>query len=87
MQNQTTYDIDKKLVVKRAKADAKKAEKKYHDLYTVSIENILPRMGYSKDSLYIYKKRIYIGANGFTIIFDIFDLVHKHDGHINVEVK
>lgn len=84
---------EKKVVIRKAKAEARKAEKKWYNLRNIEIDRILCDMGYKKDyySLYKFKKSWWTyGSNGskqFIVIIDTYDLVHKFEGKLNVTVE
>jgi len=79
-----TYE--QKLAEKRVKADAKKAEKAWHE-NTVEIDRIIEDMGYRRvgGSLYTYKKSFYPGMQSFELVLDIYDLLVG--GNMNAKIK
>lgn len=80
-------EYEKKLAVKRANADAKKAVRDWHKLQTVGIDDILKRMGYSSvDGIYKFKRRCRTGMEAFTICLDTYGLIYTDCDKINVEV-
>lgn len=81
-----TNNYEKKLVIKRAKADIRKALNNWHKFGTVSIGDILSRMGYSRNS-YKFTKKLWIGTQSFTICLDTYGLIIENNGNIDFEIK
>lgn len=81
-----TNDYEKKLAIKRAKADIRKALNDWHKFGTVSIDDILSRMGYSRNS-YKFTKNLWTGMKSFTICLDTYGLIIKNSNNIDFEIK
>ena len=81
-----TNDYEKRLAIKRAKADSRKALNNWHKFRTVGIGDILLKMGYSRNS-YKYTKKIWTGTQSFTICLDTYGLIIKNSDNIDFEIK
>lgn len=70
-------DFEKKLAVKRAKADIRKAEKKWYNT-GASIDDVLHMLGYNKPGFgsgYKFNTMLYTGIHKFMITIDTYDLI------------
>ena len=83
------YEYEKKLAVRRANNDARKAVREWHKLGTVGIDVIIKGMGYNQKGLYKFTKRYWPGYEGFTLQLDTYALIHKRgdEKKITVEVQ
>ena len=81
-------DYERKCAVKRANADARKAVREWHKLGTVSIDDIIRRMGYNQHGLYEFTKKCW-GCGSYTLRLDTYTLIHGRgdDKKITVEVQ
>lgn len=83
-------DYERKIAEKTAKADVRKAVRKWYALGNVSIGEVVKSLGYSQDSrmsMYEYKKTCWTGMESYSITLDTFNLVHGKSEKIDFEVK
>lgn len=76
-------EYEEKLAWKAVHADAKKAINTWHKLGTISIDDVLKRMGYTqtRESMYEYSRRYWAGMEGYTLILNTYSLiVGRQDG-------
>lgn len=82
-------EYEKKLAIKRAKADVKKAINDWHKYETIGIDSILKTLGYINNpyKMYQYSKKIWTGMESFTIHLDTFELLVGGANTIKYEVE
>ena len=82
-------DYEKKLAIKRAKADVRKAINDWHKYSTIGIDQILKALGYTNNpyKMYQYSKKTRTGMESFTIHLDTSELLVGGANTIKYEIE